>query len=51
LSKGHDIVTVQRLVGHASVTTTSRYDRRPEAVRRAAAESIDIPYEEGDDAD
>lgn len=50
LAKGHDIVTVQRLVGHASVTTTSRYDRRPEAVRRAAAESIEIPYKEDDDA-
>jgi integrase len=45
LDAGVDLATVQGLVGHASPTTTARYDRRPEAVKQAAAGKLHIPYQ------
>ncbi len=36
LSNGVDISTVSRMMGHASVVTTARYDRRPEDQKRVA---------------
>ena len=43
LDAGVDLVTVQRLAGHSDPSTSSRYDRRPEAVKRRAVEFLDLP--------
>jgi integrase/recombinase XerC len=44
LDRGVDIVTVSKIVGHADVKTTARYDRRAEETKSKAAETIHYPF-------
>jgi integrase len=39
---GIDIVTVQKLMGHANPATTAAYDRRPERTKRKAVDALDV---------
>ena len=44
LEAGVDLATVQKMAGHASVSTTGKYDRRDHAVQRMAASQLRVPY-------
>jgi site-specific recombinase XerD len=45
LDNGIDPLTVAKILGHASVNTTMRYDRRPEQAKRKAAGSLHVAYQ------
>lgn len=42
--RGQDIVTVSQLAGHASPSTTSRFDRRGEEAKQQAIDLLNVPY-------
>jgi integrase len=44
LDLGVDLATVQKMAGHASASTTGRYDRRDRSVQRRAAVLLHVPY-------
>jgi integrase/recombinase XerD len=44
LDRGKDLSVVSKLVGHASVETTVRYDRRDEKAGRKAVEALDVMF-------
>ncbi|MCU0533570.1 MAG: tyrosine-type recombinase/integrase [Hydrococcus sp. Prado102] len=44
LESNADLLTVQKLVGHADPATTAKYDRRGEALKRQAVTKLDVPY-------
>jgi len=44
LDAGIDLATVSKILGHANVSTTARYDRRGERALKKASEAISVPY-------
>jgi integrase len=49
LDQGKDLAVVSKLVGHAKVETTARYDRRGERAGHKAVEALDIMFKQRGD--
>ncbi len=43
-SAGVDVATIQKIVGHSSPTTTSRYDRRDKALAKSVMDMLAVDY-------
>lgn len=44
LDRGVDVIVIAGLLGHSQITTTARYDRRPEQAKQRASELVYVPY-------
>jgi len=44
LDAGADLATIQKMVGHESVTTTAGYDRRGDVAKRKAADLMHVSF-------
>ena len=44
LDESGDVAAIQKLAGHADVTTTMRYDRRGEKAREKAVDKLPLPF-------
>jgi site-specific recombinase XerD len=44
LDAGADLATVQKMVGHESVTAMAGYDRRGDAAKHKTADLVHVPF-------
>lgn len=44
LDAGADLATIQKMVGHESVTTSAGYERRGDAAKRKAADLVHVSF-------